>query len=137
GPAAGGRRRRRRPAPRRPASAVRRRAGSRATRASVRRGARAGSSLDDLVRSHAERLGNRQSQRFGSLEVNDQLEVCRLLDREIGGPGALQDLVDKNGRTSVEHGKIDAVRDKGSGFRECAQIVNCGPPMLERDTYYV
>jgi hypothetical protein len=38
------------------------------------------------------RLRNGEAEGFRSLEVDDQLEGRRLLDRQIGGLGALEDL---------------------------------------------
>src|SRR5215831_18318493 len=49
-------------------------------------------SLDDLVGSQQNRLRDRQAERPGGLKVDDQLEGRRLLDRQIGGLGALEDL---------------------------------------------
>ena len=61
--------------------------------------------LDDLVRAHQERLRDREAERLRGLEVDDQLELGRLLDRQVGGLGALEDLVHVSGITSehVEH----------------------------------
>jgi hypothetical protein len=51
-------------------------------------------SLDDLVRPHENRLRDRQAEGLRGLEVDDQLELCGLLNREVGGLRALQNLVD-------------------------------------------
>ena len=53
--------------------------------------------LDDLVRSHENRLRDREAERLGDLEVDDQLELSRLLDGEISRLGTLEDLVDVGG----------------------------------------
>jgi hypothetical protein len=58
----------------------------------LRRGTCAGPSLNDLVRPHQERLGDRQAESLGALEVDDQLELRRLLNGEVGGLGALENL---------------------------------------------
>src|SRR6266851_10531837 len=50
-------------------------------------------SLDDLIGPQEERLRDRQAERLRGLEVDDQLELRRLLDRNIGRPSALQNLV--------------------------------------------
>jgi hypothetical protein len=52
------------------------------------------SSLDDVIGSEQQRPRDRQAQRLGSLEVDDQLELGRLLYRKIAGSGAFEDLVD-------------------------------------------
>src|SRR5438128_7777104 len=70
---------------------------------------RAWKSLNDLIRPPQQRLRNRQPERLGGLEVDDQLELGWLLDGEIGGSRALQDLVDIDGTASVEIGRIRGV----------------------------
>jgi hypothetical protein len=50
-----------------------------------------------LIRALQQRLRDRQAERFGRLKVYDQLELRRLLHGEIGGLGALEDLVDEGG----------------------------------------
>src|SRR5262245_28038851 len=50
--------------------------------------------LYDLVRPQQHRLGDRQAQGLGGLEVDDQLELRRLLDRQVGGLRAIEDLRD-------------------------------------------
>src|SRR5262249_56018968 len=45
---------------------------------------RVGRSLDHLIRPRQQRRRDRQAERLGGLEVDDQLELGRLLDWEIG-----------------------------------------------------
>jgi len=54
-------------------------------------------SLDDLVGKGEDSLRDRQSKRLGGLQVDDKLEPGRLLNRQIGRSGALQDFVDEPG----------------------------------------
>src|SRR5271165_247956 len=49
-------------------------------------------SFDDLVGAGEERLWHGQAERRGGLEIDDQLERGRLLDRQIGRLGALKNL---------------------------------------------
>jgi hypothetical protein len=48
--------------------------------------------LDNLFGAHQHRLRHSEAERLGSLEVDDQLEFGRLLDRQIGRLGTLEDL---------------------------------------------
>src|SRR5260370_851589 len=50
-------------------------------------------SLDHLIRPLQERLGDRQAEGLGGLEVDDQLELGRLFDGKIAGLGSFEDLV--------------------------------------------
>jgi hypothetical protein len=48
-------------------------------------------SFDDLVSASEDRLRDRQTECLGGLEIDNQLELGRFLDREIGGLGAFED----------------------------------------------
>jgi hypothetical protein len=48
--------------------------------------------LDNLVGVHQHRLRHSEAERLGGPEVDDQLESRRLLNRQIGGLGAFEDL---------------------------------------------
>src|SRR5690242_9654423 len=50
--------------------------------------------FDDLVGAKQERIGHLESDGFGGLEVDAQIELGRLLDRQVARLGALEDLVD-------------------------------------------
>jgi hypothetical protein len=47
-----------------------------------------------LVRPQQQPLRDRQPERLGGLEVDDQFELRRLLDGQVGGLGAFENLVD-------------------------------------------
>lgn len=47
-------------------------------------------SLDHFVGAHQDRRWHDEAERFGSLEIYDQLECGRLLHRQISGLGAVQ-----------------------------------------------
>jgi len=53
--------------------------------------------LYDLVGEGEDAMRNCQSERGSGLQVDHKFEPGRLLDRQIGGFGALQDLVDERG----------------------------------------
>src|SRR5262245_33473983 len=54
-------------------------------------------SLDHPVGAHEERLRNCQSQSFGRPKIDYELELGRLLDRQVTRSSPLQYLVDVNG----------------------------------------
>src|SRR5262245_51372976 len=78
-------------------------------------------SLDDPVRPQEHRLGDRQPQRFGGLEVDHQLERRRLLDWEVGSLGALEDLVHVGGRPPPPVRAIWLVSQETTGLRLLTQ----------------
>jgi hypothetical protein len=51
-------------------------------------------SFDHPVDEREQRGRNGQPQGPGRLEIDDQLELARLFDRQLGGFGAFQDFVD-------------------------------------------
>ena len=53
---------------------------------------RQGVSLDHLVGAGEDRGRHGKAERFGGLEIDDQLEPGRLLDQKIGRLGAVEDL---------------------------------------------
>ena len=53
-----------------------------------------GNSLDHLVGEHERRRRNRQPERLCSREVDDEIELGRLLDWDIASPRPAQNLVD-------------------------------------------
>jgi hypothetical protein len=55
-------------------------------------------SLNDLVRALQQRLRDGDAEHLRGLQVDRELELRRLLDREIGGLRALENLVDEAGR---------------------------------------
>ena len=56
--------------------------------------------FDHLVGDDEQRWRNGEAKRFGSLEIDRQLEFGRLLDRDIAGFRPVQNLVDQLGRAS-------------------------------------
>src|SRR5262245_7741902 len=58
--------------------------------------------LDQLVRKREQRGRHGETERLGDPDVNDQLELSRLLDGEVGGLCPLQDLVHEGGSPPEE-----------------------------------
>jgi hypothetical protein len=69
-------------------------------------------SLDDFVGRGQQRRRNGEAEGFGGLEVDDQLETRRLLDRQIAGLCAFQDLVDVADRAAEIIEEIRSIREK-------------------------
>jgi hypothetical protein len=46
--------------------------------------------LNDLVSGGQQRFRDGEAERLGGLEVDDEFELCRLLDRQVGRFGALR-----------------------------------------------
>jgi hypothetical protein len=53
--------------------------------------------FDDLIRPRQHRCRDRQTQGLGGLEVDNQVELGRLFDGEVGWLGALQNPIDVDG----------------------------------------
>src|SRR5207248_5238982 len=67
-----------------------------------------------------------------SLRARSVLELHRLLDRQVGGPGAFQDAIDI-GRSALELFYIvDAIGEKPAGLDEVRQRIDCGDAMARR-----
>src|SRR4029453_2225392 len=83
-------------------------------RKSVQSGGRRllGYSLDDLICSLQQRLWPREADGLRGPEVHGQLEIGRLLDRQVGGLRALEDLVDVHRRAAEQIRELHAVGDE-------------------------
>jgi hypothetical protein len=69
----------------------------RRTQAAAAGASSSGRSLDDVVRLRQQRRRDREAERFRGLEVDHQLELCRLLDGKVSRLGTFQDFVDIGG----------------------------------------
>jgi hypothetical protein len=65
--------------------------------------------FDHLVGAYQESFGDVQSQRLGGLHVDDQLEFRCLLDWQVRGFGALQNLVHVQGALAEQGGYVCTV----------------------------
>src|SRR5262245_47508419 len=66
--------------------------------------------LDQLVRKREQRGRHGETERLSDLDVDDQLELSRLLDGEVGGLSTLQDLVHQGGSPPQEEDDARPVR---------------------------
>src|SRR5271165_3289081 len=72
-------------------------------------------SFDDLVGAGEDRLRHGQAERLGGLQIDDQLEGGRLLDRQIGGLGALENLSGINAELAIYIGEARPIADQAAG----------------------
>jgi len=65
--------------------------------------------LDHLVGASEQWQGNREAERLGDLEVDDQLDFYHLLDRQIGRLGTLEYAADEHAGLMIRIGNVGAV----------------------------
>src|SRR5262245_28682716 len=89
------------------ASLARTAPGAQGWRRRAGRAGRGGGSLDHPVRAHEKRLRKSKAKPLCVLQVDYQLELCRLLDRQVAGFRALENAIDVMGRaTKVPFGVV-------------------------------
>jgi len=71
-------------------------------------------SLDHLVGGSEQSWCHRETERSRCLEINDQLELARLLDRKVGGLLALEDAIDIGCGAAEQVGAVNTVSDQAS-----------------------
>src|SRR5215469_11156464 len=86
-----------------------------------------------LVRPPQQRLRNRQAQRRGGLEIDDQLEGRRLLDGQVSRPGAAQDAVYIERQTLEPLLLERPVREQSAVLGEAARFVDGRHAMASRE----
>ena len=80
--------------------------------------------FDHLVGDGNQRRRDLEAERLRRFEVNDQLECCWLLNRQVGGIGTLDDLVDVNGGASTKIGNVYAVCDEAAYIYKLAESIH-------------
>src|SRR5215467_4716356 len=93
---------------------------------------RADALLDHFIRPRQQRLRDRQAKGFGGLEVDDQLELGGLLDRQVAGLGALEDLVDIDGGASGLLEEVRYIRHQATLTSVVLVLEHRGEPELNR-----
>src|SRR6516162_8435782 len=83
-----------------------------ARRRDTAREQRRGISFDDLFGAREDRRRDRQAERLSSLEIDHQLEFCRLLDRQIRRLGAIENFSDVNADLAMDRRKAGAIADQ-------------------------
>jgi len=88
--------------------------------------------FDHLICPEKEWLRDGQPERPRGLEVDDQLESSRLLDGQICGLRAFENLVDESHRLAPGVRKVNTVANQATGFGELRKAYG-GYPTFYRD----
>src|SRR5882724_7439711 len=78
--------------------------------------------LEHLVRQHQEVRGHRDPEGLGSLEVDDQLELHRLLYGQVGRFGPFQDFIHIRGGTPEQVGPVWPIRHQTTSVHEFPEV---------------
>src|SRR5438132_7944920 len=82
-------------------------------------------SFDHLVGSSKKRVRHGQAKRLGGLDVDGQLELGRLLDREVGGLLALEVAIDIGCGAAEQIGSLNSVGAQASAADELRNRIDC------------
>src|SRR6266542_5953896 len=72
--------------------------------------------FDHPFGTHQKRLRDRETKRFGGLEVDDELELRWLLDRQVSRLSSFKNAVHEVCRTSIQSENVHAVANESSGL---------------------
>src|SRR3989442_8374367 len=81
--------------------------------------------LNDLVRPPQQRRWDRQPERPGGLEIDDQLELRRLLDGQIGWLGPPEDLVHVRRGTPLHLRSIYSIGHETPWLYKYLELIDC------------
>src|SRR5215471_5270207 len=82
-------------------------------------------SLDYFICSRQHIRRDRQANLFGGFEIDDQLKLGRLLDRDVGGFAALQNLIDLGSSPPPQVLTVRAVRHETTGINKTTTKIDC------------
>src|SRR5713101_6927850 len=91
--------------------------------------------MNHLIRPPQHRRRDRQAEGLGRLEVDDQLELRRLLDGQVGGLAAFQNLVHVSGGAPIIISKVRSIGHKAPGIDKLPPWVHCRQPGLGRQVH--
>src|SRR5215471_14773083 len=89
-------------------------------------------SLNHVVGPKQQRLRKRQAHRLRSLEIDRQIELCRLLDGQVRGRRSMQNLVYVGCRPPIEVRYVRTVAHQETGLGKFDRIGDRGQMLLER-----
>src|ERR1700732_2720391 len=89
-------------------------------------------SFDDLVGAGEDRLRHGEAERLGGLEIDHQLEGGRLLHRQIGRLGAVEDLSGVNADLAIYADEARPIADQPAGRGELAPFIDRGNLIARR-----
>src|SRR5215208_1376279 len=81
-------------------------------------------SFDDLVGAGEQRLRHGEAERVSGLQVDHQFELGRLLDRQIGRLGALEDLSDVNAGLAENSREARSIADQSARLSELTRDID-------------
>src|SRR5688572_13174010 len=84
-----------------------------------------------LVGATEQRQRDRDAKRLGGLEVDDQLDLGGLLDRQVGGLFALEHAPGVDADLTIRVDLIAAVADETASGREVGKLKNAGHRMAD------
>src|SRR5262249_52771794 len=90
-------------------------------------------SLDHLIGLEAQERGDRDPERLGGLEVDDELVAHRLLHREVSRWGAFQDLIHQDGNALPEVRHPRPIAHQSTQLHKGSRPVDRWQPTLGRE----
>src|SRR5215207_6736072 len=91
--------------------------------------------LDYFISAGQERVWHPKAKPLCGLQVDDQLELGRLLNRQVGGLGTLEDPTDVEARQAISARDAGPVTDQAAKFDEIALVVDRWNSMMYRQRH--
>src|SRR5437764_8993589 len=95
-----------------------------------------GASFDNLVRAGEEGLRYGQAERLGGLQVDDQLEIGGLFDRQFSRVGTFEDLGNINRSLDVSANDAWRIADKAACDDKLAPTIHDGNGILRCERHH-